>query len=274
MHRWSILLLAVLAVAANAEEELRPKWELGAGLGSQTLADYRGAKNYSTQFLPIPYISYRGDFLRADDKGFRGRFISTDRIELNISLAGSLNGDSDDNRLREGMPELHPAGEVGPSLDINLTGENFSEGWSLRLPLRGVYTIDVDELEIDNVGYLINPQFTYESLDWNGWNGSLDLGFLYGSSKYHDHYYSVAQEFVTDDRPFYRASSGYSGSYFNFSMTKRQGRWWYGGYLRYDNLRGATFEESPLMETNHYFTLALGVAYIFAQSKVQVMSPF
>lgn len=274
MHRWSMLLLALVSFAAWGEEELRPKWELGAGLGSQTLADYRGSSHYSTQVIPIPYIAYRGDFLRADDKGFRGRFIKTDRLELNISLAGSLNGDSDDNRLREGMPELHPAGEVGPSLDINLTGEDFSEGWSLRLPVRGVFAIDFDELDIHNIGYLANPQFTYESLDWNGWNGSLDLGFLYGSRKYHDYYYSVAPEFATAERPEYRAGSGYSGSYLNFSMTKRQGNWWFGGYIRYDNLRGSTFEDSPLVETDHYFTLALGVAWIFAQSRTQVFTPY
>lgn len=272
MHRWSILLLALVGFVVQAEEELRPMWELGVGLGSQTLADYRGSTRYSTQFLPIPYIVYRGDFLRADDEGFRGRFIKTDRFELNISLAGSLSGDSDDNKLREGMPELNPTGEVGPALNINLTGDDFSEGWSLRLPLRGVFAIDFDDLRVRNIGYLANPQFTYESLDWNGWNGSLDLGFLYGSREYHDYYYSVAPEFATAERPAYRASSGYSGSYLNFSMTKRQGRWWFGGYLRYDNLSGATFENSPLMETDHYFTLAIGVAWIFGQSRTQVLS--
>lgn len=272
MRRCSILLMALVVCVAHADEELRPKWELGVGLGSQTLADYRGSRHYSTRFLPIPYISYRGDFLRADEKGFRGRFITTDRVELNISLAGTLNGDGD-NRRREGMPKLNPAGEVGPSLDINLTGDDFSEGWSLRLPVRGVFVIDFDEANIRNIGYLANPQLTYESLDWNGWNGSLDLGFLYGSREYHDYYYSVKPEFVTAERPHYRAGSGYSGSYFNFSMTKRQGRWWFGGYLRYDNLRGSTFENSPLVETDHYFTLALGVAWIFAQSRTQVLSP-
>lgn len=274
MRRWSILLLAIIGFAVQADEELRPKWELGVGLGSQTLADYRGADNYSIQFIPIPYIAYRGDFLRADDKGLRGRFIATDQVELNISLAGSLKGDSDDNPLREGMPELDPAGEVGPSLNINLTGDDFSEGWSLRLPVRGVFAIDFEDLKVRNIGYLANPQFTYEGLNWKGWKGSLDLGVLYGSRKYHDYYYSVAPRFATAERPAYRARSGYSGSYFNFSLTKRHGRWWFGGYLRYDNLRGATFDDSPLVETDHYFTLALGFAWIFAQSKTQVLSAY
>lgn len=269
MHKAGVFwFTGLLASAACAQEE--PKWELGVGIGSQTLADYRGSKHYKANFLPIPFIVYNGEFLEADDDGIRGLFHKTDRFELNISMAGSLNGDGEDNELRRGMPELHPAGELGPSANFNLTGRDFSEGWSFRFPIRGVYTFDVDDIEIDHIGYLANPQFTYESLDWQGWDGGLDLGVLYGSRDYHEYYYNVAPQFATAERPAYQADSGYSGSYFSFSLKKREGRLWYGGYLRYDNLSGATFEDSPLVETDHYFTLGLGVSLVLRQSKDRV----
>jgi len=270
VNKRSIATLIALGACTVSAEEL-PKWELGIGIGSQTLADYRGSEEYATYFVPIPYIAYRGEFLQADDDGIRGLLFNNDRFELDISLAGALNGDSDDNRLREGMPELHPSGEIGPSANFNLSGSDFSEGWSFRLPLRAVYILDPDEWEVDNIGYLFNPQFTYEDLDWKGWDGSLDIGALWGSNKYHDYYYSVAPRYATETRPAYEADSGYSGSYLSLSANKREGDVWIGGYLRYDNLSGATFEHSPLMETDHYFTLALGISWILSRSKQTVV---
>ncbi|MGQ9425863.1 MipA/OmpV family protein [Gilvimarinus sp. F26214L] len=257
--------LAMLASLGHADE--KPKWELGAGLGSQTLADYRGSDHYQTYVIPIPFMVYRGDFLQADDGSIRGRFFDSRRFELDISMAGSLSGVGDDNPLREGMPELHPTGEVGPSANINLSGRDMNEGWSLRIPVRGVYAFDLDSIEVEHIGYLTNPQLTYESLDWNGWDGSLDLGVLYGSESYHGYYYDVLAPYATAERPEYEAEGGYSGSYFSVSMSKREGNVWYGGYLRYDNLSGTAFVDSPLVETHHYFTLGLGISWVLRQSR-------
>lgn len=269
MDRRYVLVVGCLCASTAIGEE-QPKWELGAGLGSQTLADYRGSEHYQTSVVPIPFIVYRGDFLQADDDGIRGLFFNSERFELDVSMAGSLNGDSEDNSLRRGMPELHPSGELGPSVNMNLSGSDFNEGWSLRLPVRAVFAFDIDGLEVDHIGYLANPQFTYESLNWSGWDGSLDLGLLYGSRDYHDYYYSVGSQYATNQRPEYHAAEGYSGTYFSFSMNKREGRLWYGGYLRYDNLSGASFAESPLMETDHFFTLGLGISWVLRQSRKMV----
>jgi outer membrane protein len=95
----------------------------------------------------------------------------------------------------------------------------------------------------------------------------LDLGVIYGSEKYHDYHYSVPLPLATNERPAYEAESGYSGTYLSISMAKRGDSFWYGGYLRYDNLRGATFSDSPLVETDHYFALGLGVSWIIKRSR-------
>lgn len=268
VYQLRVLTLSGLIAATPVLAQDEPLWELGVGMGMQALADYRGSEQYQAQFLPIPYLVYRGEFLRADDDGIRGLFVETDNFELNVSADASLNGNSDDNTLRQGMPELDSAFEVGPSANFNLTGRDFAEGWSLRVPVRAVFVTDFSSIE--HIGYLANPKFTYESLDWNRWDGSLNLGVVYGSNEYHDYYYSVAPGYATGDRPAYDAGSGYSGSYFKFGLSRREGRLWYGAYLRYDYLKGVEFARSPLMETNHFVTVGLGVSWVFAQSKTQV----
>lgn len=268
MFRYLMLLGAGLLVAAHTSAEKLPKWELGAGVGSQLLADYRGSEYYRAYLLPIPYLTYRGEFLRADDEGVRGLFYKNDHFELNVSADAALNGDSEDNPLRRGMPELDSAFEIGPSANFNLTGQDFSEGWSLRFPVRAVFTTDFTR--IDHIGYLANPKLTYESLDWNGWDGTFNLGALYGSSDYHDYYYSVAPEYALPSRPRFSAAGGYSGSYVKLGASKRSGRLWFGAYLRYDYLDGAAFESSPLVETDHFVTVGLGVSWVFAVSREHV----
>lgn len=271
MNKATLLLLALSLCSVTAQSETyEPKWEIGAGLGTQVLADYRGSEHYRAYALPIPYLVYHGDFIRADDEGLRGLFIDTENFELDISADAALNGNSEDNPLRQGMEELESAFELGPQANFNLTGEDFSEGWSFRLPIRAVFAASFEKIE--HIGYLANPKLTYESLDWNDWDGSLNVGMLYGSDQYHDYYYSVAPQFATPDRPAYDASSGYSASYFKLSFSKRSGRLWYGTYLRYDYLEGTAFADSPLMETDHYATVGLGISWIFAQSKERVLT--
>lgn len=240
--------------------------EAGLGFGSQLLADYRGSTSYQVQAIPFPYLVYRGDFLKADRDGVRGEFFRSHKVELNLSVDGALNGDSDDNDLREGMPELDSAFELGPSLNINLTGDDFDQGWVLRLPLRAVYTIGDDG--INDIGYLANPRLTYRKKNLiDHWDASFNLGLLYGSNRYHEYYYSVQPEFARIDRPVYDADEGYSGVFMRWSMKKKVRNIWYGFSLRYDNLSGATFKNSPLVETDDYVSLSLAMAWVFWESK-------
>lgn len=76
--------------------------------------------------------------------------------QLNMSLNASLSTRADDNPLREGMPELSPTFEIGPSIDIHLTDDLPGQGWMLRLPARAVVAFSEDGLE--QVGWLFNPK--------------------------------------------------------------------------------------------------------------------
>jgi len=260
---WSCLLCGLM-VHAQAQQE--PKWEFGMALGGQVLQDYRGSKEEQVQAYPIPVLIYRGDFVKADRHGIRGELLANDRIEFNLSGETALNGGSDDNSLRQGMPALESAFELGPSINIDILGEGFRNGWQLRLPLRAVVT--AGDSGVHYRGYNINPKLTYtDSNIVNNWRARVNFGLLYGSNGYHDYYYSVDEEFANEVRPRYEADGGFSGYYFKASLSKRERKLWYGVSLRYDNLSDTAFENSPLVETRNYFAVSFIFAWMHWQSQ-------
>ena len=137
--------VAALGAAAYAHAEQRPLWEAGLGAGVVTFPDYRGSDRTQTYGLPVPYFVYRGEFLKADRNGVRGRFFDSDRVELNVTMNASAPVDSKDNPTRQGMPDLKPTVEIGPSLDLTLwRAADKRAKLDFRLPLvTGVTTSSV-----------------------------------------------------------------------------------------------------------------------------------
>lgn len=261
--RKSLLALTLIPAISWAQEdtaslENKTYMEAGVVLVAQGSADYRGSNHYRPYALPLPYFFYQGPILKADRDGVRGDFWSNTRMEFNISVDGSLNGNSDNNKKREGMPELESAVEFGPSLNIRLSGDSFKEGWSLRLPVRAVVTISKDGL--DHIGNVFSPRLTWRQSNFIAdWRASFSTGFMIADRSYHAYYYDVDTPYVTEDRPFYRSSGGYSGSFLRFSLSKSWKDWRLGVSARYDYLEGAKFTDSSLVQTDHYASISIGV---------------
>ena len=95
---------------------------------------------------------------------------------------------------------------------------------------------------------------------------NLSLGPIFASSRYHDYFYAVDPEFVTPQRPEYEADSGYSGSRITLGLTHHLDEFKFGVFARYDNLDGAAFEDSPLVETRDYFVVGLVFGWILGES--------
>ena len=49
-------------------------------------------------------------------------------------------------------------------------------------------------------------------------------------------------------------------------MASRWRRYWVGAFARYDTLKGAVFEASPLVRRDHALMAGFAVAWVFAQS--------
>ena len=119
----TILIVSIVALSSSPglfAEEL-PRLELGIGVTSIHLPDYRGSSEQRNYLLPLPFVIYRGENIRADRDGIRGLLFKHPRMALNVSIGGYVPVDSADNPQREGMSDLDPTFEVGPSLNFHLS---------------------------------------------------------------------------------------------------------------------------------------------------------
>ena len=259
--------LALLLAAAPAWAAERPLWEFGLGLGALSLPHYRGSDQQHTWLLPTPYFVYRGDILRADRDGARARLLDTDRYDLDVSVAATAPARSEDNLARQGMPDLAPTIELGPNLNVTL---GRGEGWRLqaRLPVRAAITI---ESEPRSIGWLASPNL---NLDFraHGWNIGVLGGPLFASRSYHGVYYGVDAAYATAARPAYQAGGGFGGWRLVTGLSRRVGPWWLGAFASADTVRGAVFDDSPLVRQRETYALGIAFSYIFATSSQQVKS--
>jgi outer membrane scaffolding protein for murein synthesis (MipA/OmpV family) len=250
----------------------KPLWEIGMGVGGLTLPTYRGSGERSSYLLPVPYIAYRGRFLKADRDGARAVFIDSDRVELNLSAGAAPPVRHTDTGARAGMDDLPGTLELGPNLNLTLWRSN-EKGLKLdlRLPVRGAITL---ERSPHDIGAVFAPNINLDAVRFaGGWDVGMHTGPLFATRRYHGHYYDVAPADVRPGRPAYRAPGGYSGWQATAAVSRRIGNVWYGGFMRYDNLAGAAFEDSPLVRRRSGLTAGLGVSWIFSTSSDTVEVP-
>jgi outer membrane scaffolding protein for murein synthesis (MipA/OmpV family) len=269
-------LLAAAAAAGSAWAAERPLWELGAGAAGLRLPDYRGSDQSRNYLYPIPYVRYRGELLKVDDR--RGLaallLLQRGRAELDVSLYASQPAPSDRNAARQGMPDLDPTLELGPVLKLTLW-ENpaRSRELSLQLPVRPAFAIDFPNARY--IGVVFNPVIDYFLRDagpGGGWRLGLQAGPVFTDSRYNRYYYQVDPAYATAARPAYSASGGYGGTQFTASLSKRFDAIWIGAFVRAYALHGATFEASPLVRRRTSVLAGIGIAYVFAESATRVDS--
>jgi outer membrane scaffolding protein for murein synthesis (MipA/OmpV family) len=259
-------LLGLLAITLCHAEE-RPLWELGAGVGALQLPDYRGSDESHTYVLPVPYFVYRGEHLKAGRNGIRGMLYDGDKVDLNISVGGTIPVHSKDNEARRGMADLKPAIEVGPTASIHLwRAADEKTKLDFRAPLRTSITVESSPKDI---GWVFSPSLNLDMRDqpgMHGWNMGLSAGPVFNNRKYNDHFYSVSDADATPTRPAYQAKGGFAGSQATLALTKRFPRYWVGGFARYDSLAGAVFDDSPLVKRKNNVSAGVAVAWVITQS--------
>ncbi|PAS95720.1 MAG: hypothetical protein CGU28_11550 [Candidatus Dactylopiibacterium carminicum] len=271
-RHWLAGLLLCWAGAASAES--LPRWELGMGMGGMRMPDYRGSDESRNYFLPFPYVAYRLDWLKADRNGVRAVLFDVTEAELNISLGASPPVRSKSNRAREGMPDIKPMLELGPSLDFNLWRSTADRvRLDLRLPARAAITARINP---EWAGWVFTPRLNvdFAGLGGNdvrsGWNLGLLAGPMFADRRQNAYFYSVASEYARAGRSAYEARAGYAGMQYLASLSRRFGDAWVGAYARYDDLRGAVFEDSPLVRRKSYVTAGFGITWTFARATEMV----
>ena len=120
MTRLSLAGAAVILAASGGPPALAqaalPVVEAGVFGGAALLPDYPASGQSHARGVVLPWLIYRGELLRSDDRGLRGRLWRDRDLEFTVNANGAVGSRSRDNRAREGMPDLDWLGEIGPSL--------------------------------------------------------------------------------------------------------------------------------------------------------------
>lgn len=262
------LIFICLAFAQYCPAQEQPLWEFALGAGGLHQSYYTGTKDTRTFAFPVPLIVYRGDVFKSDDEGIRAQLSKTQRYKLDLSLDFNLAIDSDEIELRRGLPDIGSLLQIGPSLDITLSKHDHHE-WLLRLPVRS--NLDISSDGIKQAGYTFSPNIAYLRQLSSGptpWRIGVSVGPQFSDSKFNNIYYGVDQQFTTVDRPSYKSSGGYSGARTSLTLTSKGRKRLLVMFLRYDNISGAEFDDSPLVETDNNLTIGFIYShYLWASKK-------
>jgi MipA family protein len=265
---FGIRLYTLLALwpLVSAAQDKEPLWEIGLGVAGLSMPDYRGSDERSGYLLPFPYVVYNGEHFQVNREGIRGDLFESKRIEFDFSAAGSTPAKTR-SAARHDMPDLNPAFELGPAIRVNLNDDpDRSGGWSLVLPVRAVVATDFRKTQ--SLGWVASPYIEYDQPRFYGrLELALSFGPMYAGERYHDYYYEVSPDFATAERPAYDAKGGYSGSRLTATLTRRYKDYWWGAFLRYDDLSGAKLTDSPLVRKNSAFMAGFGIAWVLARAR-------
>ena len=264
-------LAATTLVSVSQASQEQPLWEIGAGVAALSFPSYRGSDQTNNFLLPVPHFTYHGKILKADRQGLRGSLFDSDRIDLTVSAALSPPASSKDITARAGMPDLEATFEIGPQLDLTLwRSENRARFVKLLLPLRAAFTVQGSPKDI---GTVFHPKLNVDVTDlpgMGGWNLGLLAGPLFGDRRQHAYTYEVAPQYATANRPAYAAEAGYAGMQYLAALSKRFPKYWVGAFVRYDNLSGASFADSPLVRQKDYFAGGIAITWILGESATRV----
>lgn len=237
---------------------------------------YRGSPQHKYYFFPIPAYVVRGKNVEAESGYIRSHIVRiNEKTVLDLSFNLGLNVNSDTDNLRKGMEDLDPTFEVGPILRYYWwKSDDENHFLNFEWPYRAVYATDLTY--IDHVGYYSIPYLNLLSKGtentW-GWGSEFSVGPQFGSTGFHNRFYAVDTQDVTNRREYYHSRKGYSGIQMVATLNKRWGDFQVIPFLRYDYLDGAVYNESPLYKNPHYTFFGLSVVWFFSHSKEGQKAP-
>lgn len=249
----------------------KPQWEFGLAAAGLRVPAYPGSSVENQRGFLVPWFIYRGDKVRFQDGGLKVIALQNQRVTIDVSISGSLNADSDDTPLREGMPDLDYLLELGPKADVRLWEKEHEDdqrsrlNWSTALRL----AVSTDFSSLASRGPVLGSRLNYRRQGMNGGATSFSatLQGLWMGEEMMDYIYAVDPQFVTPDRPAFDAKAGYLGSSLSFGVGHRFNKNVRGfigvNFALHD---GAKNIDSPLFETETNTGIYGGVTWRLKQS--------
>lgn len=232
------------------------------------MPQYVGSDQRSSGALPIPYFVYRGESLRISRESLSGRLFKRADLVVDLSADFGLPVNSEDNRARAGMDDIDFTAEVGPALRyIFLRNTGNHRTMSIEIPLRAVFQSNLRY--VDHVGWRLNPRLRYRE-HFGRWQLSAWGGVYWNDRRYNQLFYAVDAKDATSSRAQYATRNGYGGWAASASLSYRHRNWWLGGFVRWYDIRRATFADSPLAREPYSVGVGLAASWIFKVSDRRV----
>ena len=261
----SRLLLLLFWALFSPAVLLADNLEYGGGLLSIYGNHYRGSDQSKIWNIPMPYFTYTSNKLEAETSFIRGIFYKNDFFAAKLSFSLGLNSQSKDNIARSGMPSLDYTFELGPMFVFYLWHSIERDIMlNFEFPLRKVYGTDLTNAY--SIGYFTIPYLNLISLPReNNWNikSEFSIGPMFADQNYHQYFYGVENQFVTNNRQAYHARGGYSGFQTALVLHKKIGKAIILPFIRWDNLNHAAFIDSPLVKVKNYTLGGIGLFWLF-----------
>ncbi len=253
MSLLSAMLLSNDVKAADAP----PLWEAGLLGFSASQNAYPGASERTQKTLVLPWLIYRGPFLRADRGSVGLRAVRTPEFELDLGFAAALGASSEKVQARSGMPDLGLLLEAGPKLRWNLA-EQGALRWRADLPLRAVFDAS-DSMKMR--GWSLEPALQLEHRG-ETWMSSWSVAALLGNRRLADTFYGVAPVYATIERPAYEARAGLIAWRANLAVSRALAKdWRVFGFTRLESLAGAANRASPLVQRHSGVSFGIGLSW-------------
>lgn len=246
-----------------------PLWELGAlGLLVSQQA-YPGADQQVQRQLVLPYLTYRGQVVRAERDNAGLRALKAGNLELDLGVSAALGSNAGTVEARRGMADLGTLVELGPRLRWTFHLADDGSRWRLDLPLRGVVSLS-DGLA--HRGMAFEPEIKWQGLLAGGWFVNTGVSVVLGDRRLASTYYGVPAGQATLSRPAYAAQSGLISTRLSVAAGRRIAPQWNAFvYGRIDSVEGAANQNSPLVRQTTGATVGVGVAYVWKQSAEPAM---
>jgi hypothetical protein len=267
----AVLLMLTLMLGATGRSAIaqtdaarEPLWEVGAVALGVSQQAWPGASASVSRALAVPYLLYRGPWLRIDRGAAGVRAMRREGFELDIGVAGSFGSGGNDTVARAGMPRLGTLVEFGPRGRWELGPAPGGGQWRFDLPLRGVFDLD-DRLNAR--GFALEPEVQYRHDALAGWRLTASAGLLLGDRRLNATLYEVAPAYATATRAAYTAQAGLIGWRLGvFASHRLSPDWRVFGFGRLDHVGGAANADSPLVSRQAGFTGGLGLQWTWQRS--------
>ncbi len=256
--------LNVFQSATAQDKSDLPLWEIGGFALGVSQQAYPGSNSQVQRALAIPYVIYRGQFLRSDGNNVGLRALNTEKFELDVGFAGSFGSGSKEITARAGMPKLGTLVEFGPRAKWKLSESPGAGRWSVELPVRGVFDIS------DGAAYrglAAEPRLVFANRLPSGWDYSVSAAALVGSQKLNHTFYGVSAAQALPSRPQFKAESGLIATRLGLAASKRLNNdWRFFTFARFDSVSGAANDSSPLVRQKNGYSVGAGISYTWLRS--------